>query len=64
MVEPFLLNCVEKNFSEKLLALVNSSYNVMHLSMDYDGNSRKKVCDDGIALANDIIDRCATFVAS
>ena len=49
---------------KKLLALVNSSYNVMHLSMDYDGNSRKKVCDDGIALANDIIDRCASLVAS
>ena len=25
---------------KKLLALVNSGYNTMHLSMDYDGNSR------------------------
>lgn len=48
----------------KLLALVNSGYNTMHLSMDYDGNSRKNVCDDGFALANDIIDRCAVMLAS
>ena len=48
----------------KLLALVNSGYNTMHLSMDYDGNSRKNVCDDGFALANDIIDRCASMLAS
>lgn len=47
----------------KLLALVNSSYNTMHLSMDYDGNSRKSICDDGFALANDIIDRCEMLVA-
>jgi hypothetical protein len=45
------------------LALVNSSYNVMHLSMDYDGNSRKAVCDDGFRLANDIIDRCEKMLA-
>ncbi len=49
---------------KKLLALVNSSYNVMHLSMDYDGTSRKSVCDDGFHLANDIIDRCAAMAAS
>jgi hypothetical protein len=49
---------------KKLLALVNSSYNVMHLSMDYDGNSRKAVCDDGFRLANDIIDRCEKMLAS
>ena len=47
----------------KLLALVNSSYNTMHLSMNYDGNSRKKVCDAGFELANDIIDRCAMMVS-
>ena len=52
------------NRDRKLLALVNSSYNVMHLSMDYDGDSRKKVCDDGFVLANDIIDRCAKIIAS
>ena len=50
--------------SKKLLALVNSGYNVMHLSMDYDGTSRKSVCDDGFHLANEIIDRCAAMRAS
>jgi hypothetical protein len=49
---------------KKLLALVNNSYNTMHLSMDYDGNSRKKVCDAGFELANDIIDRCEKLMAS
>ena len=49
---------------KKLLALVNSGYNVMHLSMDYDGNSRKSVCDDGFELANDIIDRCARMLVA
>ena len=48
---------------KKLLALVTSSYNTMHLSMDYDGNSRKKVCDAGFELANDIIDRCAVLAS-
>lgn len=46
----------------KLLALVNGSYNTMHLSMDYDGNSRKSICDDGFALANDIINQCAAML--
>ncbi|MBQ3710646.1 MAG: DUF5618 family protein [Bacteroidales bacterium] len=49
---------------KKLLALVNSSYNVMHLSMDYDGTPSKPVCDDGFRLANEIIDRCAKMLAS
>ena len=49
---------------KKLLALVNSGYNTMHLSMDYDGNSRKNICADGFALANEIIDRCAKMLAS
>ncbi len=47
----------------KLLALVNSSYNTMHLSMDHDGNPSKNVCSEGIRLANDIIDRCAKMLA-
>ena len=47
----------------KLLALVNSSYNVMHLSMDYDGTPSKSICSEGIRLANDIIDRCAKMLA-
>ena len=37
---------------KKLLALVNNSYNTMHL------------CDDGISLANDIINRCASFLTA
>ena len=49
---------------KKLLALVNSGYNTMHLSMDYDGNSRKNICDDGIQLANEIIDRCARLLVA
>lgn len=48
----------------KLLALVNSSYNVMHLSMDSDGTPSKSVCGEGFRLANDIIDRCAAMQAS
>ena len=47
---------------KKLLALVNNGYNVMHLSMGYDGVQRKGVCDDGIKLATEIIDRCAKMV--
>lgn len=47
---------------KKLLALVNSSYNTMHLSMDYDGNQEKEVCRAGFRLANDIIDRCAAML--
>ena len=43
---------------KKLLALVNDGYDTMHLSMTYDGNQRKAVCDDGFAIANAIIDRC------
>lgn len=48
---------------KKLLALLNSGYNVMHLSMDYDGTSTKMVCDDGFRLANDIIDRCERMLS-
>lgn len=49
---------------KKLLALVNSGYNVMHLSMDYDGTAAKDVCNAGFRLANEIIDRCAVMAAS
>lgn len=52
-----------RNRDRKLLALVNSSYNTMHLSMDYDGNPSKNVCSEGFRLANDIIDRCAKMLA-
>lgn len=55
------LEAVRKR-DRKLLGLVNSSYDIMHLYMGYDGVQRKAVCDDGISLANDIIDRCALML--
>lgn len=47
---------------KKLLALVNTGYDVMHLSMNYDGIQSKGVSDEGFRLANSIIDRCAAMV--
>lgn len=47
---------------QKLLTLVSIGYDVMHLSMGYDGNPSKATCQDGIRLANDIIDRCAKML--
>lgn len=46
----------------KLLALVTDGYDVMHLSMNYDGIQSKGVSDEGFRLANNIIDRCAAMV--
>ena len=43
---------------KKLLTLVDSGYDTLHLAMGYDGNPRKAVCDDGFQLANQIIERC------
>ena len=43
----------------KLLAAIVAGYNTMHLSMGYDGNKDKKVCDAGFERANAIINRCA-----
>lgn len=43
---------------QKLLDHVNVGYDVMHLSMGYDGILKKSICIDGIRIANDIIDRC------
>ena len=42
-----------------LLQFLNVGYATMHLSMGYDGNKSKKVCDAGFESANAIIDRCA-----
>ncbi len=47
----------------KLLATIVSGYDVMHLSMGYDGTKNKKVCDAGFESANAIIDRCAILCA-
>ena len=43
---------------QKLLDHVNVGYEVMHLSMGYDGILKKSICNDGIEIANNIIDRC------
>lgn len=48
----------------KLLGWVCDGYDVMHLSMTYDGVQNKSVCDAGFELANEIIDRCAAMLAS
>lgn len=42
----------------KLLDHVNVGYEVMHLYMGYDGILKKSICNDGIQVANKIIDRC------
>ncbi len=48
----------------KLLTFVNAGYDIMHLSMGYDGNPYKANCQKGISLANDIINRCAAMMSS
>ena len=48
----------------KLLELVNWGYDALHLSMGYDGNGSKVSCQEGIRLANLIIDHCATMLPS
>ena len=42
----------------KLLTWLNSSYNIAHLSMGYDGELSKRICDEGFSVVNHIIDRC------
>ena len=46
----------------KLLAEIVKGYDIMHLSMGYDGTKSKKVCNVGFDNANAIIDRCALLV--
>ena len=43
----------------KLLAAIVKGYDIMHLSMGYDGTKDKKVCEAGFENANAIIKRCA-----
>lgn len=45
-----------------LLKLLNAGYDTMHLSMGYDGNKSRKVCDSGFEYANDIINHCARLM--
>ena len=47
----------------KLLTYVNNGYDVMHLSMNYDGAQAKDISDAGFRLANNIIDRCEMMLA-
>ena len=48
----------------KLLDLVTSGYETMHIYMGYDGNPVKVNCQAGIRIASDIIDRCAAMLPS
>ena len=43
----------------KLLAAIVGGYDTMHLSMGYDGNKDKVICDAGFEKAKAIINRCA-----
>ena len=47
----------------KMLVWINNAYKTMHLSMNYDGNQDKGICDSGFRIANQIIDRCATMIS-
>ena len=44
---------------KKLLSLVNNGYDILHLSMGYDGILDKATCNRGFQIANEIINRCA-----
>ena len=46
----------------KLMAAIVAGYDIMHLSMGYDGAKGKKICDAGFEYANEIIDRCAMLM--
>ena len=46
----------------KLLTFVNAGYDAMHLAMGYDGNPIRANCQEGIRIANEIIDRCAAMI--
>ena len=45
----------------KLLAYIIAGYDLMHLTMGYDGAKDKTACDSAFKRANDIIDRCASL---
>lgn len=47
---------------QKLLRLVNDAYEILHLSMGYDGILNKTVCDEGFLVANEIIERCTVML--
>lgn len=47
---------------KKLLQLVNVGYDNMHISMGYDGEPMKELCDGAFRIANEIINRCAKML--
>jgi len=47
---------------QKLLTMVHAAYQTTHIAMGYDGILRKAICQDGIRLTNDIIDRCSRML--
>ena len=47
---------------ESLAKLVDCGGDLIWVYMAYDGIRYKPICDDGIRLANEIIDRCATLL--
>ena len=44
--------------NQKLLVMLNSGYEAMHLYMGYDGNKSYNISQGGVKTANDIIDWC------
>ena len=50
--------CAVAKRSKKLLVMINSGYDTMHLCMSYDGNKSYGVCKAGVETANDIINWC------
>lgn len=50
------------NRDKKLLSLVITGYEVMHISMGYDGIQSKETSETGFRLANEIINRCAAML--
>lgn len=48
----------------KLLGWIVDGYQIMHLSMGYDGIQDKNICLRGFQLATEIIDKCETMMAS
>ena len=46
----------------KLLSWFNAGYEVIHLYMNYDGNTSKDLCDLGFEYARRIINRCETMM--
>ena len=43
---------------QNLAAVVDNGYSVIHVYMAFDGCPYKPISDEGLRLANDIIDRC------